>query len=135
MEYLVAFQLLCGCFAGYVASHKKRNWFFWFLVGGAVPLLGVLAALMVEEPAEEEPGVPARGRNGSSGRERRPPSRCCGRYIPDCRGCPYFKRPLFDRTYSGARKGYCELFDKKLVEEPHEGGVKITIEEDESGPA
>ena len=130
MSYLIAFQLLCGCFAGYVASQKGRNWFFWFLAGLVVPVLGVVLAVIVARPrrpsAEGE-----RPRAGTeAARERRPPSRCCGSYIPDCQGCPYFRKPLFDPTYSGTRKGLCEFFHKELKEPPPAKGTKITLRND-----
>lgn len=130
MEYLVAFQLLCGCFAGYVASHKGRGWFAWFLLGALVPIAGVIAVLLVEEPSEEPPEEDWTDElKEARKRKLKPPKRCCARYIPDCQGCPYFRKPLFDPTYTGSKKGYCELFEKELIEGQKDKGVKITIEE------
>jgi hypothetical protein len=131
MEYLVAFQLLCGCFAGYVASRKERNWFAWFLIGALVPVFGVIAALLVDEPATESPEDDWTEKlEETKKRKLKPPKRCCARYIPDCQGCPYFRKPLFDPTYSGSKKGYCELFEKDLIDSQEDKGAKITIEEE-----
>jgi len=132
MEYFVAFQLLCGCFAGFVASRKDRGWFVWFLLGTFVPVFGVIAALLANEPATEpaEENWTQELERKTKNRKLKPPKRCCGRYIPDCQGCPYFRKPLFDPTYSGSKKGYCELFEKELIDNQKKKGVKITIEEE-----
>lgn len=134
MEYLVAFQLLCGCFAGYVAAQKNRNWFWWFLIGTLVPVAGVIIALAVDE---NRPGAGESRLSGGRHRSRenekpKRPKRCCGRYIPDCKGCPYFSRPLFDGSYRGRKKGFCNFFKKDLVEEKNEekGGVIIHSREE-----
>lgn len=127
MEYIIAFQLLCGCFAGYVAAQKNRNWFWWFLVGLLVPVAGVIIALAVDAPRRGSGGRPrSRTRDRETDTLKRP-KRCCGRYIPDCKGCPYFSRPLFDGTYRGRKKGYCNFFKKDLVEEKKEQKGRVII--------
>jgi len=126
---LIAFQLLCGCFAGYVASQKGRNWFFWFLVG-LVPVLGVILALIVEKPHHPQARRDRTDGDREVARERRPPLRCRGEYIPDCQGCPYFRKPLFDPTYAGTRKGWCDFFHKDLRELPSTKGIKIILKDD-----
>lgn len=131
MSYLIAFQLLCACFAGYVASQKGRNWFFWFLAGFAVPILGVILAVTVKKPRRPQ-AEKSEGPGASTPRlgPRRRPSRCCGDYIADCQGCSYFQKPLFDLTYSGSRKGWCELFHKVLTEPAAGKGTKIVLKDD-----
>ncbi|MEF8788161.1 MAG: hypothetical protein V5A84_03745 [Planctomycetota bacterium] len=127
MVYLVAFQLLCGCFAGYVAAQKRRNWFWWFLVGTLVPVAGVLIALMVDS-ARAGRGGRSRGRSRDRGGEKlKRPKRCCGEYIPDCKGCPYFSRPLFDGSYRDEKKGYCKFFKKELIEKKEEDRGRVII--------
>jgi len=126
MEYLVAFQLLCGCFAGYVAAQKHRNWFWWFLVGTLVPVAGVLIALAVDRPDANRGHGNRGGTRNKEGQKLQRPKRCCGDYIPDCHGCPYFSRPLFSGSDEGEKKGYCKFFKKELIEKkPEEGRVII----------
>ncbi len=111
VEYAVVFLLLCGGFAGFVASRKGRSAALWFVVG-LIPILGVVLALSL---------APARA---SRKRVARPeprrgvkPKRCNGSFGPECWGCPHFRRPLFDPFYSGHRKGYCMLFGQVLAEQ------------------
>lgn len=118
MEYLIAFQLLCGCFAGFAASRKKRNGILWFFIGTALPVIGVVLALTVGVPRKRAERAP---HANDSGYGHRRPSRCCGSYIPDCQGCPHFVRPLFDRSYTGHRKGFCKFFNKVLSEHAQKG--------------
>ena len=111
MYYLIASQVLCGAFAAFAAGRKGRSRLGWFAVGLLVPVAGVVMAWCV-------PPVVSRGQGRAARRApRRPPRRCTGSYIPDCLGCRYFVRPLFDRSYSGPRKGRCERFDRELVDE------------------
>jgi hypothetical protein len=132
MEYVIAFQLLCGCFAGYVASQKHRNWFWWFLVGTLVPVAGVLIALTVEDARTAERG---RGPRRASEETQQPkrPKRCCGRYIPDCQGCPYFSRPLFDPSFDKEteKKGYCRFFKKDLVQREEKEKQHVFIRDEQ----
>ena len=113
MEHVVVFQLLCGCFAGFVAARKGRNWLLWFAVGALVPVVGVALAWGAA-------ARPARAADAAAGRQRRrrAPKRCTGLYIADCQGCPYFRRPLFDASYSESKKGYCERFGRTLFDGP-----------------
>ena len=111
MEYVVAFQLLCGCFAGFVAARKRRNWAAWFAAGTLLPVAGVVLScrLRARPPAGE--GTPRRRRR------REPLRRCTGQYAPDCQGCSWFRRPLFDSSYADSKKGYCERFTRPLYEQ------------------
>ena len=122
LAYFLAFQVLCGCFAAYVAAGQGRSRAVWFVVGMALPIAGVLLALVVaREPGARagrvSPGFGARGKAGPS-QERPRPKRCSGFYIADCQGCPYFRRrPLFDSSSEDAPKGHCQYFRKPLAEE------------------
>jgi hypothetical protein len=119
MQYLIAFQLLCGCFSAFVAGRKGRNRLAWWVVGALVPVFGVLLSLMVPEAT----GIPV-VRPGRKRRERHPrkpparPKRCRDSYVPDCQGCPYFRRPLFDAERTAGKKGTCTFFGNDLVEQP-----------------
>ena len=121
MEYLVAFQVLCAGFAAFVAARKGRSAILWFAVG-LLPVVGVVLALTVERPSARREG---RGK----GAEPRPPRRCRGSYIPDCEGCPFFTRPLFDASYQGPKKGYCKRFERTLSEEAGSKGGRVTFDE------
>ena len=121
-EYVVAFQLLCGGFAAFLAAGKRRSWPLWFALGLLIPILGVALAWWIPEK---------RGERRSSAREglrpkKCPPTRCVGHYIADCAGCPYFLKPLFDPSYSGPRKGYCTLFARDLLEGQGAPGGRLT---------
>ena len=122
LAYFLALQVFCGCFAAYAAAKQGRNWAAWFVVGMALPVVGVLLALVVSrEPRARtgrvSPGSGARGKAGPSPGRRRP-KRCCGSYIADCQGCPYFRRrPLFDSSSEDSCKGHCQYFRKPLAEE------------------
>jgi hypothetical protein len=126
MEYIIVFQLLAGAFAAYVASRKGRSWFLWALFGALVPVVGAVCALLIgpARPAGAEPTQAERREE----KLKRVPRRCCGRYIPDCRGCPFFRRPLFDRSYEGDKRGYCERFDKELTAPKKTRDSKISVE-------
>jgi len=128
IEHVVAFQFLCGGFAAFVAGRKRRSPVAWFAVGTLVPAVGVALALRVSpRPARRA------GTSSDTRREvrswRRPPRRCRGYYIPDCRGCPYFSTPLFDPSYGETRKGHCGLFNRELVEQVPRPGQRVTVEE------
>ena len=123
MEYLLAFQFLCGGFAAWGAARKRRSPLGWFAVGFLLPVLGVVLCLLVGTRVRAEGS--GRGRT----RTRRRPKRCNGSYIPDCQGCPYFTKPLFDSSYDGKRRGRCAFFDCDLEEEARKGGSRVVIEQ------
>jgi hypothetical protein len=127
MPYVIAFQVLCGFFAAHVASRKGRSGLRWWFLGALIPVFGVVLSLALPE----RPG-PVRlsegGMGGSSVRSHRHrPKRCCGSYIPDCHGCPYFRRQLFDSARSEGRKGHCEFYHKDLTgnSQPDESGLVV----------
>ncbi len=127
--YLVAFQLLCGAFGAFLASRKRRSPAAWFAIAFAVPVVGVILAFTVREYRRAKPGV-SKCRQEQR-RTLQPPKRCCRSYIPDCLGCPYFNRPLFDDSYTGERKGYCRLFGKELLESGDRKTAKITFRDEQ----
>lgn len=116
MPYLFALQALCGGFCAYVAHRKGRNPYLWAAAGALIPVLGVVLCLMASET-----GAPSSSE--STGRSRRlpRPRRCCGRFIPDCRGCPYFRRPLFREDAPPRERGYCEFYHRELLEKDRTG--------------
>ncbi|MDP6107080.1 MAG: hypothetical protein QGI33_01420 [Candidatus Brocadiia bacterium] len=122
LEYLLAFQVFCGGFAAHLAAKQGSSRAVWFVVGMALPIAGVLLALVVARgpgasTGRVSPGLGARGKAGPS-QGRRRPKRCSGSYIADCQGCPYFRsRPLFDSSPEDAPKGHCHYFRKALSEE------------------
>jgi len=122
MEYLLAFQFLCGGFAAYVAARKRRSLLGWFAIGFLLPVLGAVLCLVVG--ARVRAGGP-----GPEPRKRRRPKRCNGSYIPDCQGCPHFTKPLFDSSYNEKRRGRCEFFDRELQQEGRKRGSRVVIEQ------
>lgn len=128
----MAIQIIVGLFCGFMARRKARNGVAWGIAGVLVPVVPVVLIISLD-PARQRP---AGTENGPAGRgaPRMPPARpkrCCGRYIPDCRGCPYFRRALFrgeDRKQKGYR-GHCEYFDRELFEEERDDGPKIVYED------
>ncbi len=117
MHYLIVFQVLCGFFAAHVASRNGRNPVGWWFAGALLPVLGVVAVMLT---GRKEDGTSTAGT--STGKDRRTrPSRCCGEFLPDCRGCPYFRRRLF-RSEDGDAVGYCTFYDRILRENrPRDG--------------
>ena len=128
MAYALAFQLLCGCFAAFLAGKKGRSRLAWFAVGLLIPIVGVGLAWSVS-PRAAIPGATGRERAADARTPRRRPKRCNGSYIPDCLGCPYFVKPLFDSSYSGSRKGRCKLLGRDLVDEAVEEGHTVSKDE------
>ena len=63
------------------------------------------------------------------------PKRCCGSYIPDCEGCPYFKKALFESSPNSVKKGECRFFNRDLVIKPPERHNRVIMEEDEGDKA
>ena len=120
MEYVVVFQVFCGFFAAFVAARKERSVLAWFAIGTLLPVVGVALALRVKR-------TPARG--GKERTVRQAPRRCRGSFIPDCRGCPFFSRPLFDPSQDSSKKGYCQRFERVLVQENGRKGSRVTFED------
>lgn len=112
MEYLIVFQILCGAFGGYVASRKGRNVIVWLFIAGVLPLAGLALVLMVGEVGSSAPNI-----TGVGTQKRRRPRRCDGSFIPDCRGCPHFSRPLFDPSYGASHRGRCRYYRRELREQ------------------
>jgi len=81
-----------------------------------------IALLPAAPPREGE----AEGRRGKPARPPRRPRRCRGRYIPDCQGCPYFRRPLFTDHPPENLKGQCTYFGEDLLEENNIRGPEET---------
>ena len=132
--YLIIVQVLCGCFSAFVAGRKGRDRIRWWFVGALLPVVGVVLSLKVGEAGREAPvalSAPASAAtNGSASAERRQrPSRCCGSYIPDCLGCPHFRRQLFSAEHREGMKGRCEHFDRELLEELTHKRRRVTVEE------
>ena len=127
METAVAIQIFVAVFCGFLAARKNRSPVAWALIG-LVPVVGVLAAIVVPRA---EPRPAGRRTEPSLPRSLPRPKRCCGRYIPDCRGCPYFRRALFqtDEQKDRGRVGYCEFFEKDLLEQEESEGPEILFED------
>jgi len=130
MYYFLIVQVLCGFFSAFVAARKGREPVRWWFVGALLPVVGVVLSLKAEEANADEPvtlGAPASPAK-SKGRVR--PSRCCRSYIPDCLGCPYFRRRLFSGEQRDGLKGRCQYFDIDLVEEPSRNRRHATARKD-----
>lgn len=131
MHYLIAFQVLCGCFSAFAAGRKGRRPAIWWFIGALIPVFGVVLSLAVPDSPASRPAT-ATGAGGKTVRARRArakPKRCCGSYIPDCFGCPHFRRKLFDPSRSKGKKGYCEFFLKDLMDPSRERNSKVAIED------
>ncbi|MGD2175887.1 MAG: hypothetical protein PVJ27_10830, partial [Candidatus Brocadiaceae bacterium] len=130
---LIVFQVLCGFFAAHVAGQKGRSRLRWWCIGAFVPAFGVVLSLVI--PARGEASgfpAPADGAEAGEGehRDRRKrPRRCCGRYLPDCHGCPHFRRRLFDPARPQGRKGHCDFYDVDLVAQRGDASSRISIED------
>ncbi|MHC4479351.1 MAG: hypothetical protein ACYS8K_08085 [Planctomycetota bacterium] len=130
MHYFVVFQVLCGCFAAFTAGRKGRRPAVWWFVGALVPVFGVVLSLAVPPLSAGPASSPlAAEKTPLARRPRAKPKRCCGSYIPDCFGCSYFRRPLFDPGRSEGKKGHCEFFDKDLITKSEDEGSKVVIED------
>jgi hypothetical protein len=127
MEYILAIQLLCGCFAAFAARRKGRSAVAWFAIGALLPVLGIVLALRAGRPRAPRRAAPNGSREADAA--LRPPRRCEGTYIADCLGCPFFSRPLFDETYEGPNKGYCRRFRRVLSDEKGKKGSTVVFEE------
>ncbi len=130
MHYFIAFQILCGCFSAFVAGRKGRSRLAWWFVGAMLPLLGVVLSLIVlEAPTAPSSSRGVGGAVSAQSRARRRPKRCSKSYTPDCSGCPFFRRRLFDADRSEDKKGYCEFFNKELRDESKAKGSSVVIED------
>ncbi|MFO8006485.1 MAG: hypothetical protein R6V05_01985 [Candidatus Brocadiia bacterium] len=116
MHYLVAFQILCGFFAAYVAVRKERSGLRWWCVGALLPAVGVALALMVDSASGSGPGDDT---SGGPQEPLRRPRRCSGQFIPDCLGCAHFRRRLFGSEADEMVRGYCEFYARELCDEEH----------------
>ncbi|MGD2175738.1 MAG: hypothetical protein PVJ27_10080 [Candidatus Brocadiaceae bacterium] len=118
MHYFFVIQLLCGFFAAYVAGGKGRSRLAWWFAGALLPIFGVALVLLVPPAGEAGAAGPA---GGSTPRQPVRPKRCCGRFIPDCLGCSYFRRNLFRSDASPGARGHCRYFGRDLVEGEEDG--------------
>ena len=114
MHYFLAFQILCGFFSAHVAGRKGRSRPRWWCVGALLPVVGVALALIVDQPRGYGPDLEAPATGGEALHR---PRRCSGEFIPDCLGCPYFRRRLFGSDGADAVRGYCEFFARELLDE------------------
>lgn len=119
MPYLVVVQILCGFFSAYVAGRKGRSRVAWWFIGALLPVAGVVLALLAgdKERSEGSAAAVTHAPSEAALRRRRRPKRCCGSYIPDCLGCPYFRRPLFSQNPRPNLRGTCQYFGIDLVQE------------------
>ena len=127
MLHVLAFQIGCGAFTAFLAAREGRSRLAWFLVGMALPALGVVLALLVHRAGRRR-GSPAE-RPQAPPRAVRRARRCTGEYIADCQGCPHFSRPLFDDSYDGVRKGRCVLLHRELTDRPARRHSRVILEE------
>jgi hypothetical protein len=130
MQYLLVFQFLCGCFSAFVAGRKGRSRLGWWLIGALVPFFGLLLSLMVgaarpEAAQGQRTDRPERAAHRPTGR----PKRCTGIYMPDCLGCPHFRRRLFDSEPRDGAKGTCTYFGRVLDQEPTRADSQVAIDE------
>jgi hypothetical protein len=127
METAIAIQIFVAIFCAFMALRKERSPLLWALIG-LVPVVGVIAVIVVS-PARAADKAAARPKDRPHPPAR--PKRCCGRYIPDCRGCPYFRRALFqsDKQKDEGRVGHCEFFDRNLYDDQSNEGPEILFEE------
>ena len=50
---LVTIMVFCGLSAGIIGKIKGSSFFIWFLIGGALPIAGTIAALLYRFEREE----------------------------------------------------------------------------------
>jgi len=125
MEYLIAFQALCGCFSAYVAGRRGRSRLVWWFIGALLPVAGVLLSLTIRAAR----GAGAQQRP-TGGERRKRPRRCTGSFSPDCFGCAYFRRALFEADRPENKRGYCELFKRDLKAVSEGGAARLTVEDE-----
>jgi hypothetical protein len=129
MYYLIIVQIVCGFFSAFVAGRKGRNQVAWWFIGALVPVAGVVLSYLVSDIDAAEPLPQAGFPSKQASRRPERPKRCCGSYIPDCLGCPYFRRQLFSSERADGLRGHCEYFDKDLRDRRVEGGSEAVVEE------
>jgi len=127
MYYLIVIMVLCGFFSAFVAARKSRNRIVWWFVG--LTILGVALTLAVPEKQVTVRATGGRRARGGARQGRKKPKRCCGSYIPDCFGCPYFRRPLFDPSRAEDKKGHCEFFGRDLIAAQERKNTQVAIED------
>ncbi|MFP4027987.1 MAG: hypothetical protein ACLFWL_09365 [Candidatus Brocadiia bacterium] len=127
MEYILAFQLLCGFFSAFLAVRKHRSLTGWFAIGLLVPVAGVIFAWVIGpyslKDSQKQSDMPTEKPAGKR------PKRCCGYYVPDCQGCPYFEKPLFDKSFEGDRKGRCRFYGRVLEQNEEEKKSRAIVED------
>ncbi len=128
--YVIVFLLACGLITGLTAHFKGENIFEWGLTGIFLPIIGILLLITGHKP-------PHKRKKGTDGRHakkkvRKRPKRCCGSYIPDCEGCPFFQKSLFaDNTVQTGKKGDCLFYHRELKDDHHQKRSRVIMEEDE----
>ncbi len=128
MHYVIVFQVLCGCLSAHVAGRKGRSRPAWWLMGALLPAFGLVLSFAVP-PLEGAAPAAERAPARRASRPRKRPRRCCGSYIPDCLGCSYYRRLLFDPARAEGLKGHCEYFDRDLVDGSEADSRHVTIED------
>ncbi|NLW50120.1 MAG: hypothetical protein GXY85_04655 [Candidatus Brocadiaceae bacterium] len=116
MDYLIVTSALCGFFSAFVAGRKGRSPVAWWFVGALLPGVGCLLSLAVPARAAVQDDAP--WPDAAPPAARRRPARCCGRFLPDCYGCPHFRRRLFAPEDGERSRGRCEFYGKELEEVP-----------------
>ncbi len=131
MPYVVMTLMIVGAFvSSHIAARKGRSAVHWWFIG-LVPVFGIMLALLMDTGAPAGVTRKERGgrrRKGAPPRKR--PKRCCGSYIPECWGCPFFRRNLFDPDPHEGKRGYCEHFRHELTEPPDEDGGTIIVDDE-----
>ncbi len=130
IRYVLVFQLLCGALAAFVARRKGRSGLFWLLAGTCLPVIGVVLALASKAGGKRGRAKRPVGESRPQ-KKKRPPKRCCGRYIPDCEGCPFFQRLLFDEQPVDGRKGKCRRYNRDLKVNTDRKRNRVIMEEEE----
>lgn len=129
VHYFVVLQIICGFFSAFVAGRKGRRRATWWLIGALLPVVGVVLALLAEPVRSEAPGQAGRRQQPAPSRPRRRPTRCCGCYIPDCQGCPHFRRRLFASRQTSGDRGFCEYYNRDLVDAEQRDGAGVAVED------
>ena len=93
------------------------EYLLWFAIAGGVPVIGIALVVLIGRSESSHPKTDVREK-----RSQRPPKRCIGSFIPDCRGCPFFSSPLFDPSEDDTCVGRCRYYGKELrAERPLQG--------------